>query len=47
MKVMILESLTDLSQNQKPLVLTTLPDPVPGPGEVLLKEQRALRGPNF
>jgi propanol-preferring alcohol dehydrogenase len=37
MKAMILESLTDLSQNQEPLVLTTLPDPVPGPGEVLLK----------
>jgi len=37
MKVMILESLTDLSQNHEPLVLTTLPDPVPGPGEVLLK----------
>ena len=37
MKAMILQSLTDLSQNHEPLVLTTLPDPVPGPGELLLK----------
>lgn len=37
MKAMILPSLTDLSRNTVPLVLTTLPDPVPGPGEILLK----------
>jgi len=37
MKVMILQSLTDLSLDAQPLVKTSLPDPVPGPGEVLLK----------
>ena len=34
---MILESLVDLSKESKPLVMTTLPVPVPGPREVLLK----------
>jgi propanol-preferring alcohol dehydrogenase len=37
MKAMLLESLADLSKESKPLVFTTLPDPVPGPHEVLLK----------
>jgi len=37
MKAMILPSLTDLSQNMNPLEWVNLPDPVPGPREVLLK----------
>ena len=37
MKVMILESLDRPYKESKTLVLTTLPDPLPGPGEVLLK----------
>ncbi len=34
---MILASLSDLSREKEPLVYTTLPDPVPGPGDLLLK----------
>ena len=34
---MILESLADLTKVTEPLVMTILPDPVPGPREVLLK----------
>lgn len=34
---MILASLSDLSEEKEPLVFTTLPDPVPGPGDLLLK----------
>ena len=37
MKAMLLESVADLSKESKPLVFTTLPDPVPGPRELLLK----------
>ena len=37
MKAMILQSLTDLTQNHEPLLMTTLQDPVPGPGELLLR----------
>lgn len=36
MKAMILKSLTELSQNPNPLELIRLPDPVPGPHEVLI-----------
>ena len=34
---MILQSITDLDQNSKPLVMTDMPDPVPGDNEVLIK----------
>jgi propanol-preferring alcohol dehydrogenase len=34
---MILQALTDLTRNSEPLVMATLPDPVPGPREVLLR----------
>jgi propanol-preferring alcohol dehydrogenase len=37
MKAMILASLSDLSREKEPLTYTTLPDPVPGPGDLLLK----------
>jgi len=37
MKAMILQSITDLDQNSKPLVMTDMPDPVPGDNEVLIK----------
>ncbi len=36
MKAMILASLSNLSKEDKPLVLTTLPDPVPDSGDLLL-----------
>jgi propanol-preferring alcohol dehydrogenase len=37
MKAMILVSLSDLSKEDKPLVFTTLPNPVPDSGDLLLK----------
>jgi len=37
MKAMILNALSDLSKETDPLQFTILPDPVPGPREVLLK----------
>lgn len=37
MKAMILKSITDLNHNKEPLVLATLPDPIPGVNEVLIK----------
>ena len=37
MIAMVLKSLTNLEANSEPLVLTSLPDPVPGDHEVLLK----------
>jgi propanol-preferring alcohol dehydrogenase len=37
MKAMILKSVVDLTKEREPLVMATLPDPVPGPGEVVLK----------
>lgn len=37
MKAMILASLSDLSKEEEPLVLTALPDPVPGSRDLLLK----------
>jgi len=37
MKAMILESLADLTKESEPLKLSTIPEPVPGPREVLLK----------
>jgi len=37
MRALILESLTDLTRNQEPLVMTTLADPLPGPRDILLK----------
>lgn len=37
MKAMILESLVDLTKESEPLKLSIVPDPVPGPREVLLK----------
>jgi propanol-preferring alcohol dehydrogenase len=37
MIAMVLNSLTNLEANSEPLVLTSLPDPVPGDYEVLLK----------
>lgn len=37
MKAMVLKSLTNLNENNKPLVLTSLPDPVPSAHEVLIK----------
>ncbi|MCK4466514.1 MAG: zinc-dependent alcohol dehydrogenase family protein [Bacteroidales bacterium] len=37
MKAMILNTLCDLEQNNEPLVLTDLPDPVPGEKEILVK----------
>ena len=37
MKAMILNALADLSKETDPLQFTILPDPVPGPREVLLK----------
>ena len=37
MLAMILKSLSDLTIEREPLEMATLPDPVPDPGEVLLK----------
>ncbi len=37
MKAMILEVLGPMARNPNPLRLTSLPDPVPGPGEVLIR----------
>jgi len=37
MKAMVLESLVDLTKESEPLKLTIVPEPVPGPREVLLK----------
>jgi propanol-preferring alcohol dehydrogenase len=37
MKAMVLNALCRLSDNQTPLQLTELPDPVPGEGEILVK----------
>jgi len=37
MKAMILKSLTSMEANDKPLVLTNMPDPVPEENEVLIK----------
>jgi propanol-preferring alcohol dehydrogenase len=37
MKAMLLERITHLRDNQHPLRLSQVPDPEPGPGEVLLK----------
>ena len=37
MKAMILRSLTDLSKEHEPLEFSNLPDPVPGPRDLLLK----------
>lgn len=37
MQAMLLEKLGGLAQNQAPLVPAELPDPVPGPGEILLR----------
>jgi propanol-preferring alcohol dehydrogenase len=37
MKAMILKSITDLELNEYPLVMTDMPDPVPGDNEVLIK----------
>jgi propanol-preferring alcohol dehydrogenase len=37
MNAMILETLGPMAQNPHPLRMETLPDPVPGPGEVLLR----------
>jgi len=37
MKAMVLRSITNLNENNKPLVLTSLPDPVPSAYEVLIK----------
>ena len=37
MKAMVLNALCDLEQNNEPLVLTDLPDPVPGEKEILVK----------
>lgn len=37
MKAMVLESLVDLTKESEPLKLTIVPDPVPGPREILLK----------
>ncbi len=37
MKAMVLNALCDLEQNSEPLVLTNMPDPVPGEKEILVK----------
>jgi propanol-preferring alcohol dehydrogenase len=37
MKAMILHSITDLEQNNEPLIMTKVPDPVPGENEVLIR----------
>lgn len=37
MKAMILARISNLSKEREPLLLTELPDPVPGPGDLLLK----------
>ena len=37
MKAMILAALADLSKEKEPLSLTTLPEPVPGPRDLILK----------
>jgi propanol-preferring alcohol dehydrogenase len=37
MKAMVLKAVADLSQATAPLVAAELPDPVPGPGEILLR----------
>ncbi len=37
MKAMVLEAISDLSKESAPLALRDLPDPVPGPGEILLR----------
>lgn len=37
MKAMILRSVADLTREREPLVMTTLPEPVPGPRDVVLK----------
>ena len=37
MKAMVLNRLASLEQNKTPLELTTLPDPVPGENEILIK----------
>ncbi|MHC5036314.1 MAG: zinc-dependent alcohol dehydrogenase family protein [Planctomycetota bacterium] len=37
MKAMVLEAISRLEENPNPLVLAERPDPVPGPGEILVK----------
>jgi propanol-preferring alcohol dehydrogenase len=37
MKAWILKQIVDLNKNQSPLEMTNLPDPSPGPGEILVK----------
>lgn len=37
MKAMILEALGSMAHNRSPLRLATVPDPVPGPGEILIR----------
>jgi propanol-preferring alcohol dehydrogenase len=37
MKAMILEALAPMAENPRPLRMETLPDPAPGPGEVLIR----------
>jgi propanol-preferring alcohol dehydrogenase len=37
MKAMVLNRIGDLKKNRSPLVLTDWPDPLPGPGELLIK----------
>ncbi len=37
MKAMVLSKLCDLTENQSPLTLTEVPDPVPAAGEILLR----------
>jgi len=37
MKAMVLNQITQLSENEKPLVYTEVPDPSPGEGEILVK----------
>jgi len=40
MKAMVLEKIFRLSENETPLRLVTLPDPVPGPNEILVEISR-------
>ena len=40
MKAMILEKITNVLENREPLRLVELPDPVPGPGEILIRVSR-------
>ncbi len=37
MKAMVLEKVVDLRKEKEPLILTELPEPVPGDGEILIK----------